>query len=134
VGVSRTVKKLVIVRSGARCEYCRVPDYLSAFNYHIEHVVPLQHKGTDELDNLAYSCAPCNLKKGTNIGTLLRLDGPVVRLFNPRNQHWFDHFRVFEGRIEPLTDTGLATINLLDLNHPSKVMERAALQSAGFYP
>ena len=30
----------------------------------IEHCVPQNHGGTDELDNLALACAPCNRQKG----------------------------------------------------------------------
>ena len=57
--ISRALRKLVIERAGHRCEYCRVPEYLSGFDYHIEHIIGVQHGGTNTLDNLAYCCPIC---------------------------------------------------------------------------
>ena len=43
----------VRLRAGNRCEYCRVRQEDDAFfSYHVEHVVPRQHGGTDALANL----------------------------------------------------------------------------------
>ncbi len=132
--ISRAVKNLVIARSGHRCEYCRVPEYLSAFDYHIEHIIGIQHGGLNLPENLAYCCAPCNLKKGPNISTILELGGPLIPLFNPRLQNWFEHFETKNGYILPLTDIGTATVNLLELNKPNKVEERFEMLLSGFYP
>ncbi|TAE25262.1 MAG: HNH endonuclease [Cytophagales bacterium] len=134
VYLSRVTRKLVMERAGHRCEYCRVPEYLSAFDYHIDHIIGLQHGGPNSLINLAYGCSPCNWKKGPNISTLLDLDGPLIALFNPRTQDWFAHFETKDGLILPLTVTGKATIKLLDLNTTAKVEERLQMALAGFYP
>ncbi len=134
VYLSRPIRRLVIERAGHRCEYCRVLEYLSAFDYHIDHIIGLQHSGPNELANLAYGCSPCNWKKGPNISTILEIGGPLIALFNPRTQDWFDHFKVEKGLILPLSTIGEATIKLLELNNPSKVEERYEMMIAGFYP
>ena len=132
--VSRPIRKLVVARAGQRCEYCRVPDYLSAFNYHIEHIIGVQHGGPNTPNNLAYCCSICNWKKGPNISTILELGGILIPLFNPRTQNWFNHFETDNGYIKPLTNIGAATIKLLDLNQLDKVEERLEMSLAGFYP
>ena len=132
--ISGSTKKLVIARAGHRCEYCRVLAYLSAFDYHIEHIIGLQHGGPNSPNNLAYCCSICNWKKGPNISTILKFGGTLIPLFNPRTQNWFDHFEAQNGHIKPLTPIGEATVKLLELNQRNKVEERAAMAQAGFYP
>ena len=92
--ISKKVRSLVISRAGNRCEYCRVLDYLVGFDYHIEHIIGVQHGGTDELSNLAYACSYCNWKKGPNLSTILYVGGELIPLYNPRSQIWFDHFEI----------------------------------------
>ena len=132
--ISRALRKLVIERAGHRCEYCRVPEYLSGFDYHIEHIIGVQHGGTNTLDNLAYCCPICNWKKGPNICTILLMGGELIPLFNPRKQNWFTHFEANNGRIIPLTVIGQATVKLLELNEFSKIEERLEMELGGFYP
>lgn len=134
VYLSRAIRKLVVARAGHRCEYCRILEYLSSFDYHIDHIIGIQHGGPDTLNNLALSCAPCNWKKGPNISTLLELEGALIPLFNPRTQDWFDHFEAKKGVLIPRTSIGEATIKLLELNQPNKVEERFEMTLTGFYP
>ena len=134
VYISATYKKLIIARADHRCEYCRVQDYLSAFDYHFDHIIAIQHGGPDSTNNLAYCCSQCNWKKGPNISTLLKFGGDLIPLFNPRLQNWFEHFEAKQGRIFPLTLIGEATIKLLELNQPNKIEERYEMTIAGFYP
>ena len=131
---SKITRRFVIGRAGNRCEYCRVLDYLVGFEYHIEHIIGVQHGGTDVLSNLAYACSYCNWKKGPNISTILFLGGELIPLFNPRIQNWFDHFEVKKGEILPLSTIGEATIKLLALNQASRVDARFEMMLAGCYP
>ncbi len=132
--IARATRKLVIERAGHRCEYCRVLEYLSAFDYHIDHIIGIQHGGPDTILNFAYVCSPCNWKKGPNISTILNLNSPLIPLFNPRTQNWTEHFETKNGLITPLSIVGEATIKLLELNTPNKVEERYEMMLAGFYP
>jgi hypothetical protein len=83
---------------------------------HVEHVVAKQHGGSDGLDNLCLSCHWCNLFKGPNLSSLV--EGKLTRLFNPRTDAWSDHFAAIGGRIEGLTEIGVATVSLLNKNDP----------------
>ena len=42
----------------------------------------------------------------------------MVPLFNPRSDHWNEHFRWENVRLIGITAIGRATIKLLDLNRP----------------
>jgi hypothetical protein len=44
------------------CAYCDCE--LSYGDIHIDHIVPLSKGGTNDIENLALSCKPCNLRKG----------------------------------------------------------------------
>jgi HNH endonuclease len=134
VYISKAIRKLVAERASYRCEYCRVSAYLSAFDYHVDHIIGIQHGGINSLNNLAYGCSLCNWKKGPNIATILYLDGPLIPLFNPRLQNWFEHFSTKNGEIFPLTSVGEATIKLLELNTSDKIEQRSEMAKAGFYP
>ena len=133
VYISHAKKKIIIERASHRCEYCHVPEFLSSFDYHIEHIIALQHGGSSLLNNLAYCCSPCNWKKGTNIAIILEFGGNLVPLFNPRMQNWFEHFEINKGKLIALSDVGKATIKLLELNLPMKIEERFEMSLAGFY-
>ncbi|MBK9017960.1 MAG: HNH endonuclease [Saprospiraceae bacterium] len=61
--IPNIIKKLVANRAGNRCEYCRIPEALANFDFHIEHVVGIQHGVSSSPDNLAYCCSFCNWKK-----------------------------------------------------------------------
>jgi len=63
-------RDLVRQRAGQQCEYCRIPEMAFRLSFHVEHVVPLQHGGTDQPENLAWACPKCNVFKGTNLATI----------------------------------------------------------------
>jgi 5-methylcytosine-specific restriction endonuclease McrA len=115
-----STRRQVLERAGERCEYCYLPQ--SSFplvSFHVEHVVAKQHGGSDQLDNLCLSCHWCNLFKGPNLSSLV--GGKLTRLFNPRKDAWTDHFVAIEGRIHGITDIGIATVGLLNMNDPDRV-------------
>ncbi len=132
---SRVLRKHIAIVAGGRCEYCRVLEYLTHYDFHIEHIIGLQHGGTSVVSNLAYSCAWCNWKKGPNIATILKPNGQLVPLFHPREQNWFSHFEVgADGLLLGKTEVGAATVKLLELNNPIRLEERKKMILAGFYP
>jgi hypothetical protein len=56
-----------------------------------------------------------------------------VLLFNPRAQLWNEHFSLEGVRIVGQTPTGRATVVLLRLNDPARLIQRQALIEAGRY-
>jgi hypothetical protein len=132
--IPEAIKKTVAERSGFKCEYCRIPESFAHYSFHIEHIIAIQHGGLTKIENLAYACSICNWKKGPNLGTILEENGPIIRLFHPRTDNWFEHFSVSEGLLVPKTDTGKATIKLLDLNNPDSIIERREMAILGYYP
>ena len=92
------LRQLVRQRAGGRCEYCHFPQDLSELQFHVEHILPRQHGGTDDPGNLALACPECNLLKGPNLTAIEPISGTVVRLFHPRRDIWLDHFE-FKGEL-----------------------------------
>jgi len=132
--IPASLRKFVAERAAFRCEYCRVAEADSNYAYHIEHIISRQHGGSNHPDNLAYSCSICNWKKGSNIASILEEGAIPIPLFNPRKQNWFDHFALENGVVAAKTLIGAATIKLLKLNFPDKIIERRELTQAGRYP
>ena len=55
--ISKATRKLIASRANFRCEYCRKPEIISNFSFHVEHIIGRQHGGTDNISNLAYACS-----------------------------------------------------------------------------
>lgn len=47
------VKQHVAQRAGFRCEYCHLPDKVSFYNFHSDHIKSIKHGGLSQVDNLA---------------------------------------------------------------------------------
>ena len=114
-------------RAAQCCEYChrsQADSPLIAF--HIEHIIPRKHLGSDRSDNLALACPDCNIRKGSDLTGIDPEFGSVTRLFDPRAQNWDEHF-VREGlRIVGRTAVGRTTVQVLDLNSPARLRLRLA--------
>ena len=54
------IRDLVFERDGEVCRYCG--DVAGPF--HIDHIEPVAHGGSNDPENLTVACAPCNLSKG----------------------------------------------------------------------
>jgi 5-methylcytosine-specific restriction endonuclease McrA len=106
----------VAERANDRCEYCLLPHADHCWPFHVEHIVPRQHGGSDSLDNLAYACARCNRYKGPNLTAIDPATGRITPLFHPRIHSWADHFAVADDEIVGTTDIGRATARLLRMN------------------
>jgi len=128
------VKKAVDSRAHGRCEYCLLHETDAGFSHEIDHVISRKHGGSSDPENLAYACYLCNRYKGSDIGSIDLTAGEFVRLFNPRRDVWSQHFRISGPVLEPLTSVGAATLRLLRLNNPARVIERQGLQALERYP
>ncbi len=123
--LSNKLKELVPKRANFRCEYCRLSAELSYFPFHIEHIISLKHGGKTISINLAYACPLCNIKKGSDIATILNNPDVLIRFFNPRIDNWHEHFIIEDtGLIVSKTSIGEATIKIFNFNHPDSIIER----------
>jgi hypothetical protein len=133
--MTQSIRQFVRERAGGRCEYCRLPGFAApAAAFHIEHVIAKQHGGTDDPDNRCLSCNRCNLNKGPNLSGRDPLSGNVVRLFDPRRQSWKRHFERYGAVIVGRTQTGRATVAVLDINDPRRVELRQTIINDGDWP
>lgn len=122
--ISETIRKKVIKRANHCCEYYQISDDDIYFPHQIDHIISRKHDGETKLENLAYACFACNNAKGSDIGTILLPDKIFIRLFNPREDSWQDHFEMENGVIYAKTDVGQASVKVLNLNDINRIIER----------
>jgi hypothetical protein len=121
---------MVRQRAGNRCEYCGIlQEQMSAAAFHVDHIIPKQHGGSDDSSNLALACYHCNLRKGPNLTGIDPDTGALVSLFHPRQMRWDAHFALRETLIVGLTPTGRATVRVLQMNAVDRVQLRATLRT-----
>jgi 5-methylcytosine-specific restriction endonuclease McrA len=121
------VRQMVAERADYRCEYCLIPESQAFIPHQIDHVIAQKHRGKSTLDNLAYSCALCNKRKGSDVASYDEETEQVVPLYNPRRDVWAEHFQMDGAVIEPVSPTGRVTVLLLQLNRPTLLAERQLL-------
>jgi hypothetical protein len=134
VEVSAALRQLVFERAKGHCEYCLLPQAATPFHHEPDHIIPIQHDGQTDAENLALACTRCNRHKGPNIGSFDPETGDLVPFYNPRMQAWQDHFRLDGPVIRPLTPEGRVTVKILRINDDSRVEERQRLSEIDMYP
>jgi 5-methylcytosine-specific restriction endonuclease McrA len=118
-------------RAGLHCEYCQLPESLSPLaRLQIEHIRPIKHGGTDDVENLALACIDCNLRKGPNLSGIDPETDMIEPLFYPRVQTWEEHFRWEGARIVGASGCGRATVAVMDFNMLDRVQVRLAMLRA----
>ncbi len=133
--MTQSLRQFVRERAGGRCEYCHLPDFAApGSDFHVEHVFAKQHGGTDDPDNRCWSCHRCNLHKGPNLSGRDPLTDNVVRLFDPRRQSWKRHFEWYGAVLMGRTQTGRATVAVLDINDPQHVELWQTIMDDGDWP
>ena len=128
------IQREVEQRAKERCEYCGMHQALQGATFHVEHVIPRCRSGESNLENLAWACPGCNLRKSDRVEAPDPQTGAVARLFDPRVDRWGDHFQWEGYHITALTPTGRATAAALDLNHPRRIRIRQAEQMFDLFP
>jgi len=126
------LRRLVRLRAGRRCEYCRIHEDDEPYAFHLDHIVPKKHGGDDRASNLAWSCHGCNLGKGANLAG--RVGASVVALFHPRGQRWKRHFRWAGSVLVGRTRRGRVTIAVLNINRDDRLRLREILIALGSFP
>src|SRR5438034_5387039 len=107
-------RELIRQRAARRREYCHFPDRALDLPFHVEHIVASVHLIDDSVENLAWACPRCNLRKGTNLSTIDFETGERVDLFNPRIMIWDEHFAIRDGYVIGMSACGRGTAHLLD--------------------
>ncbi len=130
----KSLRDRVWSRARGRCEYCQVPQECDPISFEIDHVIAEKHHGLTELENLALACFACNNHKGANLSGRDQLTRRVVRLFDPRRDEWSVHFRWKGAVLVGKTPRGRATVDVLAINLPHRVVHRLELIEEGEFP
>ena len=99
---------------------------LQGATFHVEHIVPSSRGGSSDLDNLAWACPGCNLRKSDRVEAPDPETGGDVALFHPRMDRWDEHFRWDGFELIGHTPVGRATSQLLQMNDPRRIRIRQA--------
>jgi hypothetical protein len=132
--VAADLRRLVESRANHLCEYCLIHEDDTYLGCQVDHVISEKHGGPTDADNLSYACTFCNRAKGTDVGSIAPSTGEFSRFFNPRTDHWADHFSLNGVVIESRTPIGEATVRLLGYNEPERILERKTIRDIGRYP
>ena len=132
--LSQELRKLVIDRADRLCEYCLIHSDDTILGCSIDHIISLKHKGPNEAINLAYACIFCNRYKGSDIGSIIWETQEFIRFYNPRRDHWGEHFRLEQSTITPISSIGEVTARILGFNDRNRLIERQILIDRGLYP
>src|SRR3954469_18300623 len=104
------LRDVIRIRARDCCEYCRLPRKYQLLPFHVEHIVAKQHGGSDDPENLAWSCDRCNAYKGPNLSSIDPVSGGIVTLFHPRQDIWQEHFALRDPEILGVSAIGRATV------------------------
>jgi hypothetical protein len=132
--ISDYLRELAQMRAHRRCEYCLLHEEDARLPHEPDHIIARKHRGLAISDNLAWACFVCNRFKGSDIASIDVETGRLVRLLDPRQNVWSEHFRLEGARIIPLTAEGHVTEHVLQLNLGKRIRIRRALLVAGRYP
>ncbi|HXU44070.1 MAG TPA: HNH endonuclease [Thermoanaerobaculia bacterium] len=134
--IPKKLRQIVAEQARFRCGYCLSAEKVVGFAMEIEHLVPQALGGPSREENLWLACPACNAFKGQRISARDPLSGLTVRLFNPREQRWEEHFLWIDSgaRIAGRTAIGRATAMALHFNRPLLVAARSAWIKAGWHP
>lgn len=133
---SKAIQNQVRLRAKFLCEYCHTNERWQYVRFTIDHLTATSEGGEDEFENLALACFHCNRRKSNKLVALDAQTGQTLTLFNPRFHSWAEHFIWSSDglRIVPLTATGRATADLLELNRERILRIRAADVSVHRHP
>lgn len=130
-------RQIVVAPAGGACEYCRLLQDASGVTFHVEHIVPRSANGMTALGNLALSCPGCNMCKARRVKGI-DASGIERELYNPRMYEpallgWHLHFALDRnsGLVVPLSPTGEATLQALNINDSNRAFARKLQIAAG---
>lgn len=130
--MTRSTIQRVRARAKGVCEYCRLDERAVHLAHVVDHIVARQHRGGDDVENLALACGRCNSFKGPNLAGRDPLTNAVTCLFNPRTDVWADHFKWDGLLLSGRTDIGRTTVDVLAINADERVALRSVCVELGF--
>jgi HNH endonuclease len=130
------LRRRVAEQARHRCGYCLTQEVVIGRPMEFDHLVPRALGGATTETNLWLACSLCNGHKSNRFLVVDPKTGSGVRVFNPRQQVWAEHFAWSQDttRIDGTTAIGRATVAALQLNRPSLVLARRLWVSAGWHP
>jgi len=134
--VTDGVREHVRQRANHRCEYCQSHQKYVMGRLQVDHIIPVARGGSDDEENLCLACKPCNQHKWAKIYGTDPLTEQTVKLYNPRQQRWDEHF-IWSSKgdeIYGLTICGRATVIELRLNNEIAVTVRRNWVQVGWHP
>ncbi|WP_373548971.1 HNH endonuclease [Haliscomenobacter sp.] len=136
LSISQSTREAVAQRANYCCEYCKSQDKYAPNSFTIDHILPESLSGSSDIGNLAYACFLCNRLKSNKVKVLDRSSHLWTPVFNPRINHWEEHFSWNEDAtlIIGLTSIGRCTVNELQLNRQKLVEYRRNLIVFGVHP
>jgi hypothetical protein len=134
--ISKALRIKVSAQARYRCGYCLTQEAVVGTPMEFDHLIPEALGGRTEEGNLWLACSLCNDAKSCRVAALDPISGEIIRLYNPRDQVWSDHFRWSESSdyILGTSPTGRATVLALNLNRPALVRARQAWVAVGWHP
>jgi hypothetical protein len=130
------LRRRVAEQAKYRCGYCLTQEAVVGRPMEFDHLDPRSLGGPTTENNLWLACSLCNDHKSNRFLIIDPETGVKVKVFNPRQQEWAQHFTWAEGgtRIDGMTAVGRATVAALQLNRPSLVLARRLWVGAGWHP
>ena len=130
--MDEVTRREVRIRARNRCEYCRLRQEQAPFpRFHVEHIRPIKHGGSDALDNLCLACGQCNLHKSSNLTGIDPATDEITPLFHPRTDIWATHFAPDGAALAGLTPKGRTTVRVLNMNDTDRIQFRLELLELG---
>lgn len=123
--ISKVARQLVRQRANFQCEYCLLNEKRSFIGFEVDHIISRKHRGSNDPNNLAYSCGDCNRNKGTDIASIdWNNNNQITRFYNPRLDLWAEHFRLSNTVVESLTSIGEVTVTIFRFNDQIRLTNR----------
>jgi hypothetical protein len=136
VYIPPALRLLVIQQAGNRCGYCLAEQELLYAPLEFEHLQPRSRGGLTTQENLWLACRMCNGFKSDQTEYVDPDSRQVVRLFDPRRDDWWSHFRWSDDGAEiiGISPTGRATVIALQLYTLEHMKTRRRWVSVGWHP
>ena len=117
--ISAQLRRTVRTLYAFACGYCGVSETEVGAYLTVDHFMPQEAGGSDDIENLVYACHACNLHKST------AWSATAPPVLHPLRTEMTLHFRLIsDGSLQSLSPEGAQHIETLHLNRPPLVEHR----------